>query len=795
MKSSSSQSYDVFPNFRGEDVRHSLVSHLRKELDRKFINTFNDNRIERSRKITPELLLAIENSRISLVVFSKNYASSTWCLDELVKIQECYEKLDQMVIPIFYKVDPSHVRKQTGEFGMVFGETCKGRTENEKRKWMRALAEVAHLAGEDLRNWRSEAEMLENIAKDVSNKLFPPSNNFSDFVGIEAHIEALISMLRFDSKKARMIGICGPSETGKTTIGRALYSRLKSDFHHRAFVAYKRKIRSDYDQKLYWEEQFLSEILCQKDIKIEECGAVEQRLKHTKVLIVLDDVDDIELLKTLVGRIRWFGSESKIVVITQKRELLKAHNIAHVYEVGFPSEELAHQMFCRYAFGKNSPPHGFNELADEAAKIAGNRPKALKYVGSSFRRLDKEQWVKMLSEFRSNGNKLKISYDELDGKGQDYVACLTNGSNSQVKAEWIHLALGVSILLNIRSDGTTILKHLSYNRSMAQQAKIWWYENLERVCKKYNICGIDSSTDGGGSTYGQCSNSQFQRNMDASPGGNKTSNQSTKDSPRASQVEKEKIEYCEPHVYITPAIFSDGTRAPKYVESSRRVTQVHHAKTWWPENCEKVYENHNNIYGIDRSIDGGDKFEGKSKVSDGGLDGKDQGSMYGQSSNSELQINMDADNRRCEPVSEMLFKNYNVCSPNGLTDVNCSNPQSQRKLDASLKKDKIVHEWIRTGSGFFFDFQGPKSIVSAAQVDEKNFEYCEQGVYITLGILSGGIIVLKHLEFSRRMAQQAKVWWSENWIKVYQEHNICGIDKSFDGRFDDRRVIRQLRPN
>jgi hypothetical protein len=153
MKSSSSQSYDVFPNFRGEDVRHSLVSHLRKELDRKFINTFNDNRIERSRKITPELLLAIENSRISLVVFSKNYASSTWCLDELVKIQECYEKLDQMVIPIFYKVDPSHVRKQTGEFGMVFGETCKGRTENEKRKWMRALAEVAHLAGEDLRNW------------------------------------------------------------------------------------------------------------------------------------------------------------------------------------------------------------------------------------------------------------------------------------------------------------------------------------------------------------------------------------------------------------------------------------------------------------------------------------------------------------------------------------------------------------------------------------------------------------------------------------------------------------------
>lgn len=84
--------------------------------------------------------------------------------------------------------------------------------------------------------------------------------------------------------------------------------------------------------------------------------------------------------------------------------------------------------------------------------------------------------------------------------------------------------------------------------------------------------------------------------------------------------------------------------------------------------------------------------------------------------------------------------------PAGLTDGNCSNTQPQRKLDASLKKEKIVHEWIRTGSGFSFDFQGPKSIVSAAQVEEKKIE-CGEGVYITLGRLSGGIIVLKHLEF------------------------------------------------
>lgn len=86
MASSSSRSwrYDVFPSFSGEDVRKSFLSHLLKKLHRKSINTFIDNDMERSHAIAPELLSAIKNSMISIVVFSKNYASSTWCLNELV---------------------------------------------------------------------------------------------------------------------------------------------------------------------------------------------------------------------------------------------------------------------------------------------------------------------------------------------------------------------------------------------------------------------------------------------------------------------------------------------------------------------------------------------------------------------------------------------------------------------------------------------------------------------------------------------------------------------------------------
>ena len=151
--SSRSWRYDVFSSFRGEDIRRSFLSHLLKELDRKAIKTFLDTEIDRSHSIGSAHIWAVRESRISIVLFSRNYASSSWCLDELVEIHNCFKEVGQIVIPIFYGVDPSEVRKQTGEFGKFFKKTCKGKTKEQKQGWMQALAEVANIPGEDIQNW------------------------------------------------------------------------------------------------------------------------------------------------------------------------------------------------------------------------------------------------------------------------------------------------------------------------------------------------------------------------------------------------------------------------------------------------------------------------------------------------------------------------------------------------------------------------------------------------------------------------------------------------------------------
>ena len=81
--------YDVFLSFRGEDTRNNFTDHLYAALNQKGICTFRDDeKLERGKLITPVLLKAIEDSLFAIVVLSKNYASSTWCLDELAKIME-----------------------------------------------------------------------------------------------------------------------------------------------------------------------------------------------------------------------------------------------------------------------------------------------------------------------------------------------------------------------------------------------------------------------------------------------------------------------------------------------------------------------------------------------------------------------------------------------------------------------------------------------------------------------------------------------------------------------------------
>ena len=142
--------YHVFLSFRGKDTRKSFTDHLYTALKQKGISTFKDDEnLERGKPISTELLRAIEESMFAIVILSKKYASSTWCLDELVKIMECRKKMGLIVLPIFYDVEPFDVRKQTRAFAQAFvkHEKCFKKNIKKVQMWRVALREVANLSG------------------------------------------------------------------------------------------------------------------------------------------------------------------------------------------------------------------------------------------------------------------------------------------------------------------------------------------------------------------------------------------------------------------------------------------------------------------------------------------------------------------------------------------------------------------------------------------------------------------------------------------------------------------------
>ncbi|GKD06307.1 Toll/interleukin-1 receptor domain-containing protein, partial [Tanacetum coccineum] len=141
--------YDVFLSFRGEDTRNNFVGHLYQALQRNSIETYKDDeKIDKGERINDQLLKSIEDSKLYIIVFSKNYASSSWCLDELVKIMECQKMTGHTAYPVFFDVEPTQVRKQIGAVKDAFAEHEK---KEAAGKWREALKEASNLAGWELK--------------------------------------------------------------------------------------------------------------------------------------------------------------------------------------------------------------------------------------------------------------------------------------------------------------------------------------------------------------------------------------------------------------------------------------------------------------------------------------------------------------------------------------------------------------------------------------------------------------------------------------------------------------------
>uniref|UniRef100_A0A6N2M6E2 TIR domain-containing protein n=1 Tax=Salix viminalis TaxID=40686 RepID=A0A6N2M6E2_SALVM len=426
--------YDVFLSFRGEDNRKNFIGHLYTALVQAGVHTFLDeNEIPKGEEISEHLLKAIQESKISIVIFSKGYASTRWCLNELVEILECKNrKTGQIVLPIFYDIDPSDVRKQTGSFAKAFDkhEECF----REKAKdWRKALEEAGNLSGWNLNDMenRHESKLIQAIIKDVLNKLDPR------------------------------------------------YINVATNLNNRMACSL--------------QEQLLHDILKQNVATINNADRgmvlIKERLCHKRVIVVVDDVAQQYQLNALVGERSWFGPGSRVIITTKdERLLLKVDRKFKVEEL---KRDASLQLFSWHAFRDNKPSKDYVELSNDVVDYCGGIPLALEVLGSSLSAKNKSRWKCVIDKLRIIPNhdiqeKLRICFDRLDDHKLQKtfldLACFFIGRNKEY----------VSHVLEARYNPEDDLGTLSERGDHSQESptppgkrsRIWQREDAWNVLSK-----------------------------------------------------------------------------------------------------------------------------------------------------------------------------------------------------------------------------------------------------------------------------------------------------------------------
>ena len=218
-------------------------------------------------------------------------------------------------------------------------------------------------------------------------------------VEIQSHVQDVKKLLDVGGNGRRMVGIWGTSGIGKTTIAKAIWNAIAHEFEGSCFLPNVRENSMPHGGLIKLQKTLLHKYLGNK-LKIqsvdEGIGVIKERLRHKKILLILDDVDHLEQLEKLAGD-DWFGEGSRVIITTKNRGLLENHGIELIYKVKKLDYNQALELFSWHAFGRSEPPKDYLELAQRAIAIADGLPLALTIFGAHLRGRDIPSWQVFIS--------------------------------------------------------------------------------------------------------------------------------------------------------------------------------------------------------------------------------------------------------------------------------------------------------------------------------------------------------------------------------------------------------------
>ncbi|KAL5553913.1 hypothetical protein UlMin_041314 [Ulmus minor] len=424
--------WDVFLSFRGEDTRYTFTNLLYDSLAKNGVRVFLDNDgLNRGDEIAPSLLEAIDDSAAAIVVLSPRYGDSRWCLEELAKICDC----GKLILPVFYQVDPSDVRRQKGPFEDDFRNHEKKFESHKVLQWRKAMQKVGGIAGYPVENG-NKADIIKFLVKKVLEKISSTPIGLAAFtVGLDSRVEKLMRMLDVKSNGIRVLGLHGIGGVGKTTLAKALFNKLAARFVHRSFISNVRDISAYEDGLLSIQNNLIKDLSSRPHVGDIKAGIseLEMIVNEKRVILLLDDVDNVSQIEALIPKRKWFCEGSIVITTSRNIEVLNDYIGAELYEVRELDSTEALQLFSYHALRRQRPQEDFMSLSEKIVSLTGGLPLALEVFGSFlFGMRRKAEWKDAIQKLEQihPGNLqdvLKISFDALDKEQQCIfldIACL-----------------------------------------------------------------------------------------------------------------------------------------------------------------------------------------------------------------------------------------------------------------------------------------------------------------------------------------------------------------------------------
>ena len=322
----------------------------------------------------------------------------------------------------------------------------------------------------------------------ISRKLsYAYSEVTEGLVGIDSRVVEMESCLAVGLNGVRFIGIWAMGGMGKTTLARVVYHMVSKEFEAHSFIANIRDV-SERDGLLPLQQKLISQILMETNLNIQDIDdgvlMIKNRLRHRRILLVLDDVDQSNQLKVLAGKHDWFGPGSRIIITTRDVHVLKTHEVDRIYEVKGLNENDALHLFCFNAFKKRHVPDDYLKLCKDFLNYAGGLPLALEILGSFLFGKNTVEWKSALKRLKEFPEKkviqiLQSSFDGLHDSEKEiflHIACFFNHEEKDHVVEildtfGIYPDIGLKELIN-----KSLLKIVDKNI-------LWMHDLLEEMGK------------------------------------------------------------------------------------------------------------------------------------------------------------------------------------------------------------------------------------------------------------------------------------------------------------------------